>query len=167
MNWALGRAVVYVLFSLAGCSQPSTPPVKTAAGRDAVAPPSGTNQVVKKGSKAVTLHDQTFATLAAAAHGRAIVVARCENAVIRFPKSRSEHVLLDLKVSETGLGKPPNPWQIRAYTQGDPIMKKGTTYLVAAMEEVPGDWVLVECAPVTPEEAATSLRAAVERAERK
>lgn len=109
----------------------------------------------------MTLDPQAFETLIASGQP-AIAVVRCENAQVHSPGSRHEQVRIDATILKKGVGEPPTKWQLRCFTQGDPKMRKGGTYLVAGLAEFPDDWELVDVAAVSTNDAPAALERAVE-----
>ncbi len=93
---------------------------------------------------------------------RAVAVVKCRGAEIINQGTRSERVILDTVVVSVGDGEPPGELQITRYTQGDPLMRRGETYLVGVFSDGQWDpsWSLAALVPVPEGQAQEAARAA-------
>jgi hypothetical protein len=122
----------------------------------------------KKG-KVVKLKDQTYEELSLYdAADRAILAVRCEKIEFASRQTRRERVILETRIVAGFPGKHEHQFLLSRFSQGDPLMKVGQTYLVAAYrgEWLPA-WNLIEYAALDPAVAERAVKAAIEELKRR
>jgi len=123
----------------------------------------------KEKTRPVKLKDQTYEELLLFSPTERVVLAvRCEKTQFVHRRTRSERVILQTVVVAGPPERLEKPFSLSRFSQGDPLMKVGQTYLVAAYrgEWLPA-WSLVEWVPVDPDEAAQAVKLAAAEVEKR
>jgi hypothetical protein len=113
------------------------------------------------GFQEMRLKDVTYEELLEyPAEGRVILAGRVEKARFVLPGSRSERVIIDVKVIVGTAGLSGESLQLTRYAHGDSGVKIYSTYLFAAhIGEWAPSWSLVEAVPLEGVDAAAVVKA--------
>lgn len=104
-------------------------------------------------------------TLLAMIEKPAVAVVECESVSILREGTRSREAVMKARIVAAGYGAPAeSAWNLTWYTQGEPSVKPGVRYLVAA-ESQGTAWTLIEAVETTTGHEAAAASAASEHLE--
>jgi hypothetical protein len=119
----------------------------------------------QRGATPVNLKNETFNELSMfAENDRGILAVRCVKVETVNAGSRSERVILHVEIVAGDSDRFTKPFTLTRFSQKDPIMKTGVTYLVAVYRgEWAPAWSLIESIQVDPKVVKETVTKNLER----